>query len=353
MDQIFYVGSYTKKGGPFQMTNGEGISVWSLGMDTGKLELLAVHKDIVNPTYLAKSNGNLLLVASDEHLEPGNVLSFEIGEYHVLNELSTQSAIGTATCHINVIDSTWQVFISSYWDSKLSVHDLEDGKIMPAKFVYQFHGSGPNQERQEQSHAHCAVISPDERWVYVCDLGSDRIWLLNLNKLTGKTSDITYVEVPSGYGPRHMVFSKVLSKAYLICELNAHVLTYGYNAKTGNLQLEDDCATLPKEFLGTPSAAAIRLHPCGKSLYVSNRKHNSIAVFSIDDKTGKLNFETRFDTLGDEPRDFNIDPSGKWLVCANQNSDNLVTYELDVNSGLPKHTHAAIATCGTPVSIVF
>jgi len=354
VNQLFYIGSYTKKGGYFPKINGEGLTVWSLDINSGQMRKLVTHENIVNSTYMTKLRDDLLLIASDEYFDPGNIIAYRIENGITLRKLSSQSTLGTATCHVSTINgASPMVFVTSYLDSKLSVYELSDDNLMPAQFIYQFKGNGPNKDRQEDSHAHCAIVSPSGRWLYVCDLGSDSIWLLDLENLTGEESDFRKIELPPGYGPRHLVFSEKHPLAYLICELNAHVLTLRYNDKTGLLELIDDIPTLPKDYTGLPSASAIRLHPNGKTLYISNRIHNSISVFSVDQKSGELFFETRFNTKGDEPRDFNIDPSGKWLICANQNSDTLTSFELDVQTGLPKHDNQAIVACGTPVCVIF
>ncbi|SMG41267.1 lactonase family protein [Arenibacter troitsensis] len=353
MEQLFYVGSYSKQGGYFPARTKDGLSLCSLNNNTGVLSKKRGFKDIVNATYLAKYGERILLVASDEYYDPGNVLSFAIQNDESLWPLSSQSTHGAATCHLSVSEVIDKVFVASYIDGKLSVHSIREGMLSPAEYVYQYHGYGPNKERQEKSHAHCAEISPNGKWLYVCDLGSDKIWLHDTKNLTGKFTDVTGIRVPLGYGPRHMVFGKYGSKIYVICELNAHVLTYEQNQETGMLTLMDDQTTLPEDFLGVPSASAIRMHPSNNALYISNRTHNSIAVFSINKSTGLLTFETRFDTNGKEPRDFNFDSTGKWLVCANQESDTLVSFEVDDKSGLPTKNIKSVLECGTPVCVHF
>jgi 6-phosphogluconolactonase len=353
MEQLFYVGSYSKQGGYFPARSKEGLTLCSLNTETGKLAKKIPFHGVVNATYLAKHGNDILLVASDEYFDPGNVISYAIQTDKSLVPLSSQCTHGAATCHLSCGEIIDQVFVASYIDGRVSVHDIREGKLSPAAHVYQYAGNGPNKERQEQAHAHCAEISPDGKWLYVCDLGSDKIWLHDTKNLTGKFSDVIGITIPSGYGPRHLVFGKDFPKIYVICELNAHVLTYDQNQETGMLTLIDDQPTLPEDYDGVPSASAIRMHPSNKTLYISNRTHNSITVFSINRSTGILTFETIFDTNGKEPRDFNFDPSGKWLVCANQDSDTLVSFELDVKTGLPTMEIKSVMKCGTPVCVLF
>lgn len=354
MEQLFYVGSYSKQGGYFPARTEEGLSLYALNVETGEIIKKLGFKDVVNATYLAKFGNHILLVASDEYLEPGNVISYAIQKDGTLVALSSQSNHGAATCHVSSSEITQQVYVASYIDGRITVHNIKDGKLSLAEHLYQYSGKGPNKERQEQAHAHCAEISANGKWLYVCDLGSDKIWLHDAQKLISTLSDITGIHVPSGYGPRHLAFGEDYNKVYVICELNAHVLTYEQHQETGALTLVDDQPTLPDDFDGVPSAAAIRMHPSNNKLYISNRTHNSISVFSIHKSTGLLTFETLFKTTGKEPRDFNFDPSGKWLVCTHQDSDTIVSFEIDTKTGLPvTGTVKSTIKCGTPVSIIF
>jgi len=354
MKQNFYIGSYSKQGGYFPARTKEGLSLYTLNTETGELIKTLGFKDVVNATYLAKFGKDILLVASDEYFDPGNVISYVIQKDGSLVALSSESTQGAATCHISCSEVINQVFVASYIDGRVSVHDIRDGKLSPTEHLYQYSGQGPNKERQEQSHTHCAEISPDGKWLYVCDLGSDKIWLHDTNNLTGKFTDVIGITVPAGYGPRHLVFGKDNSKIYVICELNAHVLTYCQNLDTGILTLTNDQPTLPEDYHDVPSASAIRMHPSNKTLYISNRTHNSISVFSINSSNGILTFETRFQTNGKEPRDFNFDPSGKWLVCAHQDSDTIVSFEIAEETGLPTTGEVkSTIECGTPVSVIF
>jgi len=354
MEQLFYVGSYSKQGGYFPARTEEGLSLYALNIETGEIIKKLGFKDVVNATYLAKFGNDILLVASDEFLDPGNVISYAIQNDGSLVALSSQSNQGAATCHVIASEITKQAYVASYMDGRITVHDIREGNLSPAKHVYQYTGQGPNKERQEQAHAHCVEISANGKWLYVCDLGSDKIWLHNAQNLTGNFSDVIGIEVPAGYGPRHLAFGINYNKVYVICELNAHVLTYEQHQETGVLTLVNDQPTLPNDFEGIPSAAAIRIHPSNNTLYISNRTHNSISVFSINKSKGLLTFEIIFKTTGKEPRDFNFDPSGKWLVCTHQDSDSIVSFEIDPKSGLPATGQVkSTMQCGTPVSIIF
>ena len=353
MEQLFYVGSYSKQGGYFPDIRGKGLVVFALNTETGEMAEKTAYPEVENATYITKYGDDILLVASDQYDDNGKVMSFLIKKNGLLNLLSCEITFGSATCHLLADKKSQQVFVVSYMNSKLAIHSITKGKLSLAHQVYEYRGSGPNKERQQDSHAHGVTISPNEKWLYVCDLGSDKIWLHDTQNLSGNLSDTVGIDLPPGCGPRHLIFHSTLPIGYLICELNAKLLTFTLDESTGMLNLIHQLATLPEDFSDVASAAAIRLHPSAKALYVSNRNHDSITVFTIGELTGLPVFNTRFKTDGDEPRDFNFDPAGKWLVVAHQYSHNLVSFELDEKTGLPKNKKASELYVGSPVCVLF
>ena len=349
---IFFVGTYSRKGAYFPNASGEGAVTCKLDLQTGHIDQLSACQEAVNATYLSDGPAGILLVASDRYLAPGKVQAFSIGDQGHLTLVSTQSAHGTATCHVTYAQESRHVFVASYMDGKLSTHIINDGELSAAIHVYSYQGSGPNKERQEAAHAHQAVISPDGASLFVCDLGSDKVWVHDMATMSGDIAELTCIEVPAGYGPRHLAFHPELPIVYILCELSSHILRYNKDDQTGAWTLIDDIGTLPDDYEGTPSAAGIRLHPSGKSLYVSNRGHDSISTFSID-QGGGLTYEARFSTEGKEPRDFGVDPTRQWLLAANQDSSSIVTFALDPDSGLPTGRIGEHFSCGTPVCVHF
>ena len=346
----FFVGTISNKVDFTPQANGEGIITCHLNMHTGKIRQTAVCKEVINASYLAKCpDKNVLFAACDHPFIMGDVKALSISKEGVLNLISTKPSEGTITCHITCDQKGERIFVSSYFDGKLSTYKYDGKKLSSAIQVVSYSGHGPNKERQESSHAHQAVISPDGKWLYVCDLGSDTIWCHPLNNLKKRKG----IKISPGYGPRHMVFHPNLSVSYIFCELNAHILTMKRDDKTGNLSLLNDQPTLPKSYKGLPSGAAVKLHPSNKTLFVSNRLHDSLTVFSINESDGHLKWAQNISCAGNEPRDFAIDPIGKWLVIANQNSDALIPFELNPKTGLPTGAHGPEFHCGTPVCVVF
>lgn len=350
--QLFFVGTYTGEGPYVPTAHGEGIYACNLNTQTGKVDKWSVCKQVPNASYLARSSEKEFLFSVDDRFDDiGSVKAMTYDIHGNMKILSSQSSEGTSTCHLTCDSKGENIFVISYLNGILTRHRFDGDKFTGEAECIHYEGSGPNPERQEQAHVHQAAISSDGNWLYVCDLGSDKIWIHDIS--IAETLNINgSIDIPPGYGPRHLVWHPALPKAYLFCELNAHVLTMNWNKENGALDLVEDHDSLPEDFNGVPAGSAIRMHPSGKGLYVSNRNHDSFTFFSIDEN-GSLSFETCFPTGGKTPRDFGIDPTGKWLLAANQDSDTIIPYRLDPSTGAPTGDSAEVFECGTPVCILF
>lgn len=346
----FFVGSYSDEGPYVSTANGEGILSCTLDLESGQIQKNSLCEEGINSTYLDKSpDDKFLFAAIDRFSSIGSVMVFSIGDKGSLSKLSQQSSHGKSTCHIACDREGERVFVSSYIDSKLTAYNFDGSGISPATEIITYEGNGPNPDRQEHSHAHQAMVSPDNKWLYVCDLGSDKIWI---HGMTNLEKNIRSIDVPAGYGPRHLVWNNPLNKSYVYCELNSHLLVYDWDKESGNMSLVEDKAALPDEYNGKAAGSAIRIHPTNKALYVSDRGQNSIIVHSIEE-SGRLKFENWFSIKGKTPRDFAIDPTGQWLLVANQDTNSIVPFRLDPESGFPVGEAAPSFKCGTPVSILF
>lgn len=308
---------------------------------------------VATTTPFPDAFGKWLLVASDLYDEPGEVTAFQIGEDGKLTRYSCQSTHGTANCHVTISPDSRRVFATGYLNGKLSVHDFSDGQLSPADPLVTYEGLGPNPDRQEAAHAHQAIVSPDGRHLFVCDLGSDKIWIHDLIHMQASLDGVQFMNAPAGCGPRHLLCHPTAPLIYVFTELSAQILVCERNMDTGILTMKSQIPTLPEDYAGTPSGAAIKLHPTCRALYVSNRQHNSIAAFSVDSEDGSLLLMCRFDTGGKEPRDFGVDPTGQWLLAANQDSNTIVPFKLDPETGHPTGEQATAFDCGTPVSVLF
>jgi 6-phosphogluconolactonase len=263
-----------------------------------------------------------------------------------LTRLDEQPSEGGAPCYVSVDRSGRLVLIANYSGGSVALLPIKtDGSLAPASHVEHHTGKGPNTERQEAAHAHCIVADPSNRFVLSADLGVDRVFVYRLD-LKGKS--LRHVEggdavMRSGAGPRHIAFHPSLPLVYVTNELDSTVATLRFDTERGVLSPQGARSTLPAGWTGTNYPADIHVAPSGRSLYVSNRGHNSIAVFSVTESTGALALDQVVSTDGDWPRNFSLDPTGRWLLVANQKSGFVVVFGRDQKSGRLTPTRQRIA----------
>jgi 6-phosphogluconolactonase len=213
-----------------------------------------------------------------------------------------------------------------------------------------------NHDRQAGPHAHCLVPTPDNRFALACDLGLDKVLSYHLDAADAKLTpnDPPFAIVAPGSGPRHLAFSPDGKFVYVISELALTVTVFAYDAKTAAMDEVQSISTLPAGYAATAkdSGAEIAVHPNGKFIYASYRGHDSIAVFTVDAKSGRLTLAQNVSTVGKIPRHFAIDPTGHWLLAENQNSDSVVVFAIDAATGKLKPTGQTV-NVGSPVCAVF
>ena len=356
-----YIGTYTRRE-TFVDGKGAGIYVYSLDRATGVLTYQTETRGIINPSFLALAPGLKRLYAVSEtgsHAgEQGLVSAYAIDpNTHNLTYLNSQSTHGLVPCHLAVANGERTVLVANYVSGTLCVLPiLEDGRLGEATDVIQLEGSGPH-PRQEGPHAHMILPGPDGRFIYAVDLGSDRILIYRLDSERGKLSpaDPPWVKLKPGAGPRHITFHPNGRFAYTINELDSTVSFLQRETNDGSLQLQQNISTLPDDFSGNYRGgdnltAEIEVAPSGKYLYASNRGHDSIAIYAIDQTTGSLSHVGHESTQGLGPRHFVIDPSGRFLWVANQDSDTIIPFRIDPGSGLLVDTGDTLHT-PTPVCI--
>ena len=236
-------------------------------------------------------------------------------------------------------------FLANYGSGSWAAYPVdESGKLLPASANFQFSGTGPDKSRQEIPHAHCAVPSPDGNFVYVTDLGTDR--LMNY-KIDQKTRQIVanpaqaYFSTKPGAGPRHLVIHPSGKYLYLLDEMHTTLMACAIDPKGVVTEIET-VPTIPADFKEKNTSAAIRLHPNGKYVYVSNRGYHSIHGFEIL-KNGRLKSIGEVRQELDTPRDFNFDPSGKFMVVGNQKTNDLTVYRVDPKTGKMTFLRKSIA----------
>jgi 6-phosphogluconolactonase len=341
--------------GAYTSGNSKGIAVYRFYTETGRLAYLSQIDNVSNPSYLAVSSNNKFVYAVNEN-DNGEVSSFSFepktGQLKFINKVST---LGGSPCYISVDKAQKNLFVANYSGGNIAVLPLnEDGSIAPASMTLKDDGHGINKERQEKAHVHTAVLSPDEKYVLYTDLGTDKI---NITKYKGgKNNQIVpanpaFVSVKPGYGPRHLAFSNDKKYLYLITEMGSSVIVFDYN--NGKPKQKQDISLLADGFKGTTGAADIHISPNGKFLYATNRGDaNDISVFSINPENGELTFVDRKSTGGKGPRNFVIDPTGKYLLVAHQNSDNIYVFQLDEATGKLIRVVSRIEV-GNPVCLKF
>jgi 6-phosphogluconolactonase len=352
MKYITYVGTYTEGGSG-------GIHALRFDAASGKLEDIGLAAELQNPSYLAVSafGRYLYSVLETEEFEGRNggaVGSFAIDRTTgALTPLNVQPTEGKAPCHISTDGEGRFLFAANYNEGTVSVFPLSaNGTIAPVSSILRHSGSGPVAGRQEGPHAHFASLTPDGKYLCAVDLGVDSVFAYPYSPAAGVSSACRFtVQTKPGAGPRHIAFGPSGKFAYVLTELSNDVIAYTYSPEAGFKELQTVSA-LPEGYSGRNWCAAIHISPDGKTLYASNREHDSIAVYAIDEKTGTVRLVQHASTLGKWPRDFAIDPTGKFLLAANQNSDTVVVFSIDPHDGKLTETRET-ARVPRPVCVRF
>jgi 6-phosphogluconolactonase len=352
---LLYVGTYTES------TKSEGIYLVRMDRRSGELRRVGTVDAGANPSFLAiHPNGRFLFAVNEleqyQGKPTGAVSAFAIGsDTGVLTRLNEQPSEGGAPCFVSVDPSGRVVLVANYAGGSVALLSIEaDGALAPAASVVQHTGKGPTPERQKAPHAHCILPDPSNRFALATDLGADRVFVYRLD-IEGKS--LRHVEggdaiMRPGAGPRHLAFHPTLPLVFVANELDSTVATLRFEALRGALSSLDTLSTVPAGWTGTNYPADIHVAATGRTLYVSNRGHNGIAVFSVAESTGVLALEQVVSTEGDWPRNFSLDPSGRWLLVANQRSDSVVVFGRDPENGRLTPTRQRIAI-PSPVCLRF
>ena len=349
---LVYVGTYTKG-------ESKGIYAWRFEPSTGDLTPLGLEAETESPSFLASDMESRFLYAVNEigdyqGNKAGSVSAYAIdrasGKLTFLNTVSTK---GPGPCHLAVDHTGKTLVVANYSGGSVAAFPIQpDGRLGEAATFDQHSGKGPNAERQEGPHAHCAMISPDNKFAIVADLGLDKVFVYKMNPATASLTQNSppFANVAAGAGPRHFAFHPNGKSAYVINELQSTVTAFRYE-KRGALHEIQTISTLPADFNGASSTAEVFVHPNGRFLYGSNRGHDSIAVFSING-SGKLTLVEHVSTQGQVPRGFALDPTGHYLFAANQKTGNVVVFRIDMKTGKLTATGRTM-TIDSPVSVLF
>jgi len=352
---LLYVGTYTEGG------RSAGIYLVHMDRRSGQLRRVGSVDAGANPSFLALHPDGRVLYAVNE-LEQyngrptGAVSAFTIArDTGTLTRLNEQPSEGGAPCYVSVDRSGSVVLVANYAGGSVALLPIQpDGALTPAGQVVQHTGTGPNAERQAAPHAHCILADPSNRFALAADLGADRVFVYRL-AVGGKS--LQHVDggdavMHRGAGPRHIAFHPTLPLVFVANELDSTVATLRFDAERGALSPRDTLSTVPAAWTGTNYPADIHVAASGRTLYLSNRGHNSIAVFSVAESTGALVLAQVVSTEGDWPRNFSMDPTGRWLLVANQRSDSVVVFGRDPDNGRLTSTRQRIAI-PSPVCLRF
>ena len=351
---LIYVGTYTDKGS-------KGIYAYRFDPASGTIDSTGLAAETANPSFLAVDPNDKYLYAVNEvgnfqGRHAGAVSAYAIArETGKLSFLQQVSSLGADPAHLTLDRRGRYLLVANYTGGNIAVFPVEkDGRLGARTAFVQHAGSSVNKERQAGPHAHAVQVTADNKFVLVADLGLDELLVYRFDAKTGGLSPANppFVKVAPGSGPRHFAMTPNGKFVYLVNELSSTVIVYSFDGSSGRMTELQTISTLPGDFKGENTTAEIATDTAGKFLYASNRGDDTIAIFAIDAKTGKLSLVDRVKTGGKEPRHFTFDPTGKWLFAENQTSNDIRVFSVDPNSGRLTPTSHTLQV-DSPVCVVF
>jgi 6-phosphogluconolactonase len=348
-----FIGTYTSG------KKSQGIYRVEFDSATGKLGTPELAAEVTNPSFLAihPKRTHLFCVceAGSKGKPGGGVRSYTLnpktGELKLINE---ESSVGGGPCHIVCDKAGKNVLVANYGGGSAAVLPIDkDGKLGEATGFVQHKGSSVDKGRQQGPHAHSVNLDAANKFAVVADLGLDKVLVYKFDSETGKitANDPPSVSMAPGSGPRHFAFHPNGKFAYVNNEMLSTLTAMTYDAEKGEFKVLNTLSTLPAEHKGNSTAETV-VHPNGKFVYTSNRGHNSIAIFEINEKTGEIKAAGHQREGIKIPRNFNIDPTGKWMIVANQDGHDIIVFAIDEKTGQLKPTGQR-AEVGAPVCVKF
>jgi len=325
----------------FVAANGEnnpaGIRIFSLNEEDGSITQVGQNEHLKGASYLNLSPDNkyLYAVGNDQ------VSAFSVGKQGELTWLNSQSSEGKGPCFVSTDQTGKFVFVANYGGGTISMFAVnEDGSLQPASQTIHHEGSSVNENRQQGPHPHMIAISPNNQYVYVPDLGTDKVMAYALDANAGKLSPATvpFVKMEPGSGPRHFEIHPDQKTMFVLNELVGSVSSVSLDKDYGLKKVAQTYSLLPEGFTDYNKSADIHTTPNGKFLYGTNRGPNTLAMFKVQ-KNGKLEFIGHEPTRGETPRNFIIDPTGNFLLLANRESDNIIVFSIHQSSGKLQFLH--------------
>jgi 6-phosphogluconolactonase len=364
-ETLVYVGTYTEPirfgTGKILAGKGEGIYTFRMDRSSGAMELVGKATSITNPSYLAFDSTQHFLYAVNElkiyeDKPTGTISAFAVdpktGKLEFLNKRLTH---GTDPCHVLVDKKRRHVFVANFMSGSVCVLPVrDDGSLEEASDFIQHQGSSIDPVRQTGPHAHSVTLDKANRLAFVPDLGLDKIVVYRFDPERGmlEPHSVPWIKVRPGAGPRHVTFHPGGNLAFLINELVSTLMVLSYDARKGTFTTLQVVPTLPEGFQGESTCADVQVSPSGDFVYGSNRGHDSIVIYKIHRRTGRLTYVDHESTQGRTPRSFGIDPSGRFLLVANQDTDTIVTFHIDAQTGKLQPT-GHVTQVPTPVCVKF
>jgi len=352
-----YFGTYTN-------ALSRGIYVARLNADTGKISSPELAVETPSPCWVAVSPDEKVIYAANnvktfKGENTGSISAFALdAATGRLNFLNAKSSGGAGPCYVSVEASGRMLLTANYGAGSVKSFRLEtDGSIGADGTLIQHTGHSVNTNRQAAPHAHFIATDPGNRFALACDLGLDRVLAYRLNPTNAALEmqfGCTQGEVPAGAGARHLAFSRNGKFIYVVNEMDCSVSQLSWDAKNGLMELQKTVSALPDgvKLQGSYTAAEILVHPSGKFLYVTLRGHDSVSVFDVNQRNGRLKLVQNVPSGGKAPRGMGIDPTGRWLFTGNQKSDNAVQFAIEEKTGKLSPTGADLKI-GSPVDVKF
>lgn len=318
---IGYIGSYTKK-------DGKGIYRFILDEENKKLLTVETGYEVPASTYVIQKNDFLYGIKKEDK---AGVAAYRIGNEGQLELINDCLASPENGCHLWVTSDGKYLLEAVYGAGEVRLYALDDktGEIKALLDTVEQQGSGPNEERQDKAHTHYIQETPDGRYAVAVDLGADEVITFTFDDNGFKR--VHTLKLPAGCGPRHLVFNNNGQYAYLMTELSNEVMVLKYD--DGQFELIHNYLAIPADFTNNTQGAAVRMSHDNRFVYVSNRGHQSIAVFKVEEEGAALSLVEITDCGGQWPRDFNITKSDRFLVCAHEVDGVVSLFERDIETG--------------------
>lgn len=323
MSNKLLLGTYTRR-------VSDGIYSVDLNTETQKLENVSLVAKVGSPTYLDTNEDKSIIYSVISENDEGGLVSLVKQDDGTFERKAAVMSEGAAPCYVAYDGKRQFVYTSNYHNGDVAVYKTDaEGNLELADSVA--HSGSSVHENQDAPHAHYSDLTPDGKFMVACDLGTDKVYTYEVSD-EGKLNEVAQLEVAPGTGPRHLVFHPTLDIAYLFGELSSDALVLDYDSETGEFSVIQTISTIPEDHTSFNGGAAIRISSDGKFVYASNRGHDSLVIYETTED-GKLTLVGYTSTEGETPRDFNLDPSEKFVVVGHQDTDNLTLFERNAEDG--------------------